>query len=114
MPLFIAALLLTATPIATEDWVVLDDENGSTISLDRASIQANGTERSFRIRLVSPEENGVIDAVADCTQGWIEPRHAELMRNGKMANSQDYKPGEERSVPTDPLAKKMLATACGK
>ncbi|MEN3749389.1 hypothetical protein TPR58_19600 [Sphingomonas sp. HF-S3] len=113
MPLFIAALLLTATPIATEDWVVLDDENGSTISLDRASIQANGTERSFRIRLVSPEENGVIDAVADCTQGWIEPRHTELTKNG-TTSSQDYEPGAERVAPTDPLAKKMLATACGK
>jgi hypothetical protein len=113
MPLFAAALLLIFAPIAAEDWVVLDEENGSTISLDRGSIRADGTERSFRIRLVSPEENGVIDAVADCTQGWIEPRHTELTKNG-TTSSQDYKPGAERSVPTDPLAKKMLATVCSK
>ena len=115
-----AMLLVAATQASAQsapDWPRFHDNDGQGISMsvDPASIKADGSQRSFRGRLGKEGEprQVMMTMVVDCKAQTIRMTNAQMYLDGKPVETKDSPVvHESRSLKGDAQGLAMLAFVC--
>jgi hypothetical protein len=78
------ALLLAVQNAPAPNWVVLDQSDQGTVSIDKASIKPDGAGRLFTMRVAMVDKGEIFaDMVLDCKANTIVTRAARMVKGAK-------------------------------
>ncbi len=94
------------------------DANGFVAEIDTASVRADGTHRSFRMRLnrAGAPETLLLGMSAACESKTLVIKRREVFRNGALVSVGDIPADQQapRSTADDPSAGQLLDYVCGR
>ena len=114
-----ALLLTAAAPVTDEAWKAFPaDDGGFVAEIDTASVTADGTHRSFRMRLnrAGAPETMLLGMTADCESKTSVITRSEVYRDGALVTGGPIPTDKQvpRAMNGDPSAEQILDYVCAR